>query len=193
MQRNNVFIVLGFHKSGTTLVSKTLHESGVDMGVACSGDYNSCKYEDKMVQQIKKDILYGGQGRKSYQLPWTYNDYSTDIKQYIKMRENEGGDWGFKVPDITLCYDMWKPHLPEHTLIGIKRSTAGVLNHYARKQKNRPDPGVVKFAKRVYDAFIDLYIPEDNIVWFEDLLREGPSLLERITGLKNLKDVRVKK
>lgn len=185
-----IYIVLGMHKSGTTLVAKTLHESGIDMGTDCRGEYESCKYEDRRVQKIEEAILNDGQLKKSYQMPWSYNDKTEDIKNYIALRESSGQDWGFKVPDIALCYKMWQPLLPEHMLIGVKRSTEGLLQHYASRSKNRPAPGVVKFVKHVYDTFIDLYVPTKNIVWFEDLLEKGPVLLEQITGLKNLADVR---
>lgn len=54
-----IYVVLGMHKSGTTLVARTLHESGIHMGVFDESlDYQQGnKYEHREFQEINRRIL----------------------------------------------------------------------------------------------------------------------------------------
>jgi len=56
-----IYVVLGMHKSGTTLVSQALHESGINMGEFDESlDYdNDNKYERHVTQEINRDLLHG--------------------------------------------------------------------------------------------------------------------------------------
>jgi hypothetical protein len=161
------------------------------MGTQCEGEYPVCKYEDKRVLQIKNYILYSGQRRKSYQVPWTYNDCTEMIKSYIQTRIAEKkADWGFKVPDITLCYEMWMNLLPAHKVIGVTRDLDGVQKHYARRHP-APDPGIIAYAWHMYNTMMKSYgIP---IIRFEDILDHGPIVIGGALGLSCLPDVRRKK
>lgn len=184
-----IYIVLGMHKSGTTLVAKTLHESGVNMGVAEGGDYPKFKYEDKRVNDIKNDILYNGMKVKSYELPVSCNNKSYAIAGYIEQRQGEGNEnWGIKIPDMLMCYEQWRLLLPEHTLIGIRRSYEGVLAHYM-KRRNPPNEQQIKKAYQIYNNLLDIFIPH-GIIDFDELLKQGPVLIEKASGLTGLKDVR---
>jgi len=184
-----IYVVLGFHKSGTTLVARTLHESGINMGVTETGEYPACKYEDPRVLKIKNDILYDGKITPSYELPTSYNCKIEDILKYIEIRKSENNDdWGFKCPDITLCYSMWERCVPFWvTAIGIRRDLKGVLSHYARAKKP-PDSKRIEAAYHIYnEILLSYHIP---IISYEDLLDCGPVIIERTIGLKNLPDVR---
>jgi len=59
-----IYVVLGMHKSGTTLISETLHESGINMGEFSDiqrgiGYDEGHKYERRETQQINQQILDG--------------------------------------------------------------------------------------------------------------------------------------
>lgn len=56
-----IFVVLGMHKSGTTLVTQMLHESGIHMGdfdLDLGYDQDN-KYEHHTAQEINRDLLHG--------------------------------------------------------------------------------------------------------------------------------------
>ena len=184
-----IVVVLGFHKSGTTLVAKTLAAAGFDMGAECEGAYPKCKYEDPRAKQIALDILFDGRRRKSLDLPTSYHEKREEIREYIDAREYEaaGRDWGFKVPDLTLCYSLWRQLLPKHLVIGIRRSLEGVLAHYSRR-RNPPDPAMIKRAWFYYNY----YLCGDRIptVHFEDIIENGIEPIETIIG-RRLPDVRL--
>ena len=185
-----IVVVLGFHKSGTTLIARTLHEAGIHMGCDCAGSYPKCKYEDPRVLKIKNDILYGGKVTPSYELPKMFpSDECFQIMDYIKLRQKEhGNSWGFKVPDITLCYGMWRRYLPEHKVIGVRRTLEGVQAFYARRHKG-PDPRLIERAWIYYNYMLaSEHIP---IVRFEDIIENGIEPVETIIGIR-LPDVREK-
>ena len=55
-----IYIVLGMHKSGTTLLSQILHHSGISMGENFNESVSYSqgnKYERETTQQINKEIL----------------------------------------------------------------------------------------------------------------------------------------
>lgn len=56
-----IYVVLGMHKSGTTLVSQMLHESGIHMGDFDSdlGYDQDNKFERHTAQEINRDLLDG--------------------------------------------------------------------------------------------------------------------------------------
>ncbi len=59
-----IYVVLGMHKSGTTLVARTLHESGIIMGeeFPAGASYCSNKYEAKWPQSFSDEILGAERG-----------------------------------------------------------------------------------------------------------------------------------
>lgn len=183
-----IYIILGMSKSGTTLVSKTLHESGIDMNPGITGNYAKSKYEDpEMVKILLK--MFRTDRLKSLYIP---KDFLFDKKieamilRFIDDRKNKK-DWGIKQPWLTLCYDLIKFYFPEHITIGVKRSFEGLLSHWTKRKKNI-DQYKVRRVQDHYNKIIDKHnLP---VVYFEDLIKNGPKSLEEIIGRK-LKDVRV--
>ncbi len=136
-----IYIILGMHKSGTTLVSETLHKSGINMGIF-NEDQNydgGNQYERLESQNINKLILNCG------------DDFSLDISESKRHADRVVTErisklifnlnttftsWGFKDPRTCLTYDIWKQQLPEHKLIFVYRSPFEVWLHYQRSVKS---------------------------------------------------------
>lgn len=185
-----VVIVLGMSKSGTTLISRTLHHSGINMSPEKIGSYGKSKYEDPAMIEILKKML-NINGLPSLYLPETIiwnNDIKKDIEKYLKTKS---GDWGVKQPYLTLCYETIKPLLPDHIVVASKRSRVGLLHHYAKGKKlNKGREKRILKVQSHYNEIIDrLKIP---VIYFEEFLNKGPIVLERIVG-RSLVDIRDKK
>ena len=179
-----IYVVMGMHKSGTTLVARTLNESGVDMGATCEGEYFKCKYEDFEASAICVSAL-GVARIISTELPREPKDVRPLIREYIR-RHDKPGDWGFKHPAVTLCYPQWRDELPDHVAIGVKRDPAKLVERYARH--GFEDRDRVLEVQTVYNTLIDAYgIPA---VEYEDLMENGMGALEAIVG-RDLVDARV--
>lgn len=124
-----IYVVLGMHKSGTTLVSRTLHNSGIVMGEhfeeTVSYDSGN-KYERESTLALNMEIL----GVDTYRI-YDMNapeKLCMDARQERRMLEiietcnSLHRDWGFKDPRTTLTYPLWRDRLPEHRLVVIYRA-----------------------------------------------------------------------
>ena len=137
--------MLGMHKSGTTLISKCFHQSGVNMVESKSGlNYDQGnKFERTEMVLANLAIMDMAFSTKSYN---TIN-YKTDkprfepnivsdhIKALINDLDLKYEKWGFKDPRTCMTYRYWQPFLGEHYIIGVFRSPWTVANHYLKKRK----------------------------------------------------------
>ncbi len=126
-----IYVILGMHKSGTTLVSQILHHSGINMGeqldAKISYDQGN-KYEREATLALNMEILGLTTMTRSTITNLDLSKLRLTDNQRIRMRRiiqhcNETCDnWGFKDPRTALVYPFWASELPEHKLIAIYRS-----------------------------------------------------------------------
>jgi len=127
-----IVVVLGMHKSGTTLVSQMLHHSGINMGEFDQGvSYDQGnKYERQDALHLDMDIL----GAEDYEVldltpggQATMNDQQrSQMKDLIAACAQTNDDWGFKDPRACLTYNLWAEELPAHKIIAVYRDPAEV-------------------------------------------------------------------
>lgn len=136
------------HKSGTTLIARILHESGINMGnfdTSITYDQGN-QFERKEFQKINKHILDCGDLHSAEVITPLPKDYRNEvvggkIRSEIQELDSLYEDWGFKDPRTCLTYDFWYEYLPEHKTIFVFRSPIEVWHHY---QKNIPKYRYVK-------------------------------------------------
>jgi hypothetical protein len=135
-----IFIVLGMHKSGTTLLARALHESGIVMGqeFPAGVDYAKAKYEAKWVQEINDEILGVDRSELSLRVtpillpPSGLSDLVRErMARGIEKAERQYGRWGFKDPRAVLTYQYWKEGLPDHRLVVVYRDPIEVWKRYS--------------------------------------------------------------
>lgn len=134
-----IYVVLGMHKSGTTLISQILHKSGIVMGVfdeAISYDSGN-QYERKETLELNMEVLRTDYDDFSLDVitPIEKSDSSVSGKmiELINHLEKYHKKWGFKDPRICLTYNLWNQYLPEHKLIIVYRSPVEIWYHYTKK------------------------------------------------------------
>lgn len=135
-----IYVILGMHKSGTTLLAQMLHKSGINMGnFDESGDYDSGnKYERKETVKINKALLSCG---NDFSLKVTRplkgdifpENYHWKMMYLIGNLSSRCKNWGFKDPRTCLTFGAWHKHLPEHQIIFVYRCPLEVWTHYQRK------------------------------------------------------------
>ena len=133
-----IYIVLGMHKSGTTLVSQILHHSGISMGddFDDSLGYRDNKYEWREPFLVNLDLLNADEASYyslDYYEPCTASPSESvqeRMASLIEQRESAGGNWGFKEPLTCLTYTQWARVLPAHKIIGVYRDPSQVMSHY---------------------------------------------------------------
>lgn len=128
-------IVLGMHKSGTTLIARTLHESGVYMGDFSAGEnYANCKYENTSAVEINKSLLRAEKLHSTATVGplSSISKIEPKISSFVEEMNRIQVPWGVKDPRLCLTYDVWRRFLPPHKVIFIFRSPERVLEHYTR-------------------------------------------------------------
>lgn len=139
-----IHVVLGMHKSGTTLVSQMLHASGVDMvdDVDAGRGYDDGnKWERESTKAINHALL-GSSGL--YSLVGVRRggesvcaDARSRMSAVIRDVGSRHADWGFKDPRTCLTYDLWARELPEHRIIVVYRTAEEAWAHYWRTAGGR--------------------------------------------------------
>lgn len=137
-----VYIVLGMHKSGTTLVSQILHESGINMGefdINISYDKGN-KYERFEKIHLNYDIMQLNYGQFSLSVLKIVNNpdmvpenVKDKIKSIINNLNETYNEWGFKDPKTCLTYSIWKNFIPNHKVIVVFRHPIELWFHYKPK------------------------------------------------------------
>ena len=138
-----IYVVLGMHKSGTTLVSQILHSSRISMGdfdESVSYDKGN-KYERQETLALDMDIL----GVDDFEILDLSPGAAATLTptQREKMRaiirdcQAANSDWGFKDPRSALVYNLWAEELPEHRVIVIYRHPAEGWPRFKWKGKRR--------------------------------------------------------
>jgi hypothetical protein len=146
-----VIVVLGMHKSGTTLVSQLLHRSGIHMG-----DFDESVAYDEGGWFEREDFVAVNQrllaphltpslgarlerrlrpGRRAAieanrdsvaivrSLPGSVPaDLAGEMRDLVARCQAAHPDWGFKDPRTCLTYRLWVPFLPEHRIVAVFRS-----------------------------------------------------------------------
>ncbi len=136
-----IYLVLGMHKSGTTLVASALHESGIDMGEDFRQDagYSEQKYEAKWGQVINDAMLGTGCDLLSLKVTSAcLGGFSMNEPIAARMQEGiahhcgQYADWGFKDPRSALTYRYWREKLQTHRIIVVYRDPRSIWRRYSR-------------------------------------------------------------
>ena len=127
-----IYVILGMHKSGTTLVSQILHGSGINMGEFDEGiSYDQGnKFERETTLALDMEILgtsdYGVLELTPGGVPTMNDEQRGRMRGIIADCQGQFTDWGFKDPRSALTYDLWARELPEHRIIAVFRDPAEV-------------------------------------------------------------------
>jgi hypothetical protein len=131
--KNHCFVILGMHRSATSLIAKGLSESGVYMGnnnmqQADSGNPHGY-WEDLDFQFLNKEILARA-GGDWFNIPdedailsaGKKADIKGRIKGLIQKRYEQYNLWGFKDPRTVLTIRAIRPHLKNHSFFACFRN-----------------------------------------------------------------------
>ncbi len=129
-------VILGMHKSGTTLVSRILHESGISMGRFDPkiGYDQGNHYEREECNDLNRRLLGTPAGR-SFEVvhrprPPYPAELEAEAKRLTASLNARHDTWGFKDPRTCLTFDFWKKHLPDARIILVFRDPSEVWQHH---------------------------------------------------------------
>lgn len=129
-----IHVVLGMHKSGTTLLAQILHHSGISMGEHLDGGVSydqGNKYEREATFGLNlallgksDDLVLDIDASRARTLNLAQREIMRAIIRDCDHRH--GGTWGFKDPRTCLTWPLWRLELPEHRIIAVYRDPAEV-------------------------------------------------------------------
>ena len=139
-----VYVVLGMHKSGTSLIAELLHRSGIPMVEAESdADYQAGnKWERTSTLTFDKDLL---EARGVDSLSITPPDPASLLREVHLERARllvariaeetttnarATGDWGFKDPRACLTWPVWRRVLTAPRIVAVYRHPSAVVRHF---------------------------------------------------------------
>lgn len=201
-----VFVVLGMHKSGTSLVSQILHQSGVDMLENPSRTYDegNC-YERESFRDVNSKIL---QSDGRFSLDITHGEFSRfmerpepelsrlvmeEVAHLSECHEN----WGFKDPRTCYTYPFWKRYLPPHRIVVVYRSPHDLWKRYRKYYRLLKFRGAWKLVKRWTESnlnildFISQREGQSIVINYDSLMTDDDTFakLQDFVGVE-LKDAR---
>jgi hypothetical protein len=138
-----VVVVLGMHKSGTTLVSQILHRSGIEMGEAgdVDGDYDKGVFHERSsFRELNEALLGYGDPAWIHPAPRSLrmsDEHRRRMRDLIEKAGARAGRWGFKDPRTCLTYPLWEEELPPHKAIVVYRAPQEVWQHMNRHPLKR--------------------------------------------------------
>ena len=133
-----IYVVLGCHKSGTTLISEILHRSGIPMveDDVHETDYDEGDFFERLDWvMLNQEIIGHRDPASDFADPLKVIASESErerIASEIQRMQDQHESWGFKDPRTCITYPIWNELLPEHTVIGIYRSLPEVWAHEAR-------------------------------------------------------------
>lgn len=142
---NKVFIVLGCHRSGTSIVAKALHEQGIDMGkhkLLKANEFNKLgHYENVEISSLNQRIHKKAGGSWERPAPKEkIDDVAKGFEDEIKdaIGKNKSSFWGWKDPRNALIVENFLPFLEGDVyLVCVFRHPISVAQSIARRQRNQ--------------------------------------------------------
>jgi len=127
---NKTFVILGCHRSASSLVAKALHEAGVHMGddlLSGLPDNPEGHYEDLDFLKKNVELLDGN----------IWNDVERELMDvYTKPlidSKNTRPLWGWKDPRTVLTIDRYYEHLDDPIIVGLFRKPELVAKSMAKR------------------------------------------------------------
>ncbi len=135
-------VITGMHRSGTSLVARFLHHTGVHLGDDLLGPIKSNRYghyEDVDILAFHKQILLREFGHTMWvpAAPQTNEDDRAMAGKLIAVRAGKKERWGWKEPRTSLFLDFWDALLPNAGYLFLARHPASVLDSLARRTRSR--------------------------------------------------------
>jgi hypothetical protein len=172
---NHCFVVLGMHRSATSLITKGIFKVGVKIGsnVLSADSGNPHGYwEDTDFLYLNKWILAEA-GGNWYNVPSEEKilkvgnraDVKGRIKTLVDKKYAQNNLWGFKDPRTILTIKVIRPHLKKHSfIVAFRNPTEIAQSLYARNAQIGDLSTHLKLAAE-YNHRLLKFLDEINTDW----------------------------
>ncbi len=172
-------IIIGMHRSGSSLLVKVLQELGVFMG----NDFEE-NNESMFFNKINNWMLL--QAGAAWDYPENFNYISDDfkalmveivqnrlnsfhLKNYlgssIKPINDPSFIWGWKDPRNTFTIDVWKAIFPKAKIVHIYRNPVDVVNSLAKREASKITPTGNQNGTGIKKKFYGYRLPKKRLYY----------------------------
>jgi hypothetical protein len=139
---SKTLIILGMHRSGTSLVAQWLHKSGINLGenlMDGNASNQDGHFEDMDFHDLHESILnennipYGALKAlpEKIHVSETHRNLA---KKIIKERQEKFSQWGWKDPRTCLFIPLYKSLLPDAHYIVVLRDKSSVVSSLINRE-----------------------------------------------------------
>lgn len=160
-------LILGMHRSGTSMLTRILERAGVFVGDDLSQDHESYFFyqlNNMLFNQLggnwdnPPDLNYLFNNERELRMNLEYaNDMLASIrfrnylglKRYLRIRDYKkiNFNWGWKDPQSTVTLPFWLKIFPEAKIIYIERHGIDVAQSLKKRNDNTLENGILKYRK----------------------------------------------
>lgn len=161
-----IVIILGMHKTGTSMIGGVLSNIAVNMGIEMLGtnwENPLGFYEDKHLLELNELILAAASG--TWDIPpdretilANENQFSKDIANLID-KEQKLGIRGWKDPRMSLTIELYVPHLKNPIFVVTHRNNQAVAESLNRRDGIEIVEGFR--LKKIYEDRIEIFFDEN--------------------------------
>lgn len=201
----SITVVLGFHRSGTSLIANLLHHMGISMGERFRepDKWNADGYyEDLDFVELNRQLIPDWTNPPSDKvLNSVAPAYARQISDLIELKSQQQR-WGWKDPRNCLLMPLYEPYLPEDTkYIYAKRNLEDVFRSVNRREKEKrgrvfSDKYLLNLYARYIDAcdsflWLDSYYTKSfQIVDYDELTHNPDDVITRIARFMSIDEKR---
>jgi len=142
--QNKVLIILGMHRSGTSLVAQCLQRCGLHIGdrlVGAGRGNIEGHFEDRDFLDLHRSILTSTKlpdtGLISESNPALDNTHLKGIRELIALKNNLNEEWGWKEPRTCLFLQQYRNVLPTAKYVILLRDYNSVVDSLIRRDLDK--------------------------------------------------------
>jgi hypothetical protein len=187
-KKQNTVIILGMHRSGTSLIGGILQCLDVNLGEEQLGkDWSNPRghFEDVDFLTLNTKILASAGG--SWSDPPRYSDilslkgdFQHDIRELIQKRNetNSERSWGWKDPRTSLTIDLYLPFIQQPFFVWCQRDPAAISRSLQKRNQIQPTRALelVEYYNEQISNFIQRNLDLNVFVLEYENLIENPQL-----------------
>ncbi len=196
-------IIIGMHRSGTTMLSKLLSAAGIFMGADLTGNHESWFFESLNKQLLEANGFSWDNPGISVNTTSVGFSEKIFVRDFLAVKNHpsrlisfySGMKWGWKDPRNTFTLNHWLKKFPEAKVIHIYRNGIDVaLSLFARNQKlgstdkhfsaglNEKQRGMDLWQKYLDQAFSFENILNEQMITlrYENLIRSDQSEISKL-------------
>jgi hypothetical protein len=141
MDSDTPIIIAGMHRSGTSLVARFIHHSGIDLGDEFVGAKRSNPYghfEDVEILEFQRGVLMREFGHSMWVPgPPRLTDADRGRAMDLVSARKTKSCWGWKEPRTCLFLDFWSSLLPGAYCLFVVRHPLLVLDSLSRRNRTK--------------------------------------------------------